>query len=102
MLLRAKIARYRTQLMADAIGPKSGDGGPNEGFDVAKSGSARVALIGFPSVGKSTLLSLVTDAVSATGSFEFTTLTAVPGFIHYEGGARGAHSRCAKACGTGD
>lgn len=36
---------------------------------------ARVALIGFPSVGKSTLLSKVTKTESITGAYEFTTLT---------------------------
>lgn len=36
---------------------------------------ARVCLIGFPSVGKSTLLSKATKTESAVGAYEFTTLT---------------------------
>lgn len=47
-LLKAKLAKYRSQLLEPA--KKGGDKG--EGFDVLKSGDARVALIGFPSVGK--------------------------------------------------
>lgn len=47
-LLKAKLARYRAQLLEPSA--KSGPAGV--GFDVQKSGDARVALIGFPSVGK--------------------------------------------------
>jgi len=36
-------------------------------------------LIGFPSVGKSTLLSKVTNTESAAAAYAFTTLVAVPG-----------------------
>lgn len=50
-----------------------------------KSGDARVALIGFPSVGKSTLLSKVTHTQSESAAYEFTTLTAIPGVIEYKG-----------------
>jgi ribosome-interacting GTPase 1 len=46
-LLKAKLAKYRSQLLEP---PKKSEKG--EGFDVLKSGDARVALIGFPSVGK--------------------------------------------------
>jgi hypothetical protein len=49
------------------------------------SQDARVALIGFPSVGKSTLLSLTTKTASEAASYEFTTLTAIPGVLEYEG-----------------
>ena len=52
-----------------------------EGFDVVKSGDARIALIGFPSVGKSTLLSTVTRTESSAAAYEFTTLTCIPGVI---------------------
>lgn len=45
-LLKARLAKLRRELMT----PKGGGGGPGEGFDVAKTGDAR---IGF--VGKSTL-----------------------------------------------
>lgn len=46
--LKAKLAKYRNQLIEDsaAKGPKG------EGFEVVKHGHARVAMIGFPSVGK--------------------------------------------------
>lgn len=47
-LLKAKLAKYRAQLLE----PSKSAGAKGEGFDVMKSGDARVALIGFPSVGK--------------------------------------------------
>ncbi|KAJ8566644.1 hypothetical protein ON010_g6479 [Phytophthora cinnamomi] len=53
------------------------------GFDVAKSGDGRVALIGFPSVGKSTMLSQLTETQSETNAVEFTTLTCIPGNLLY-------------------
>lgn len=52
-----------------------------EAFDVMKSGDARVAMIGFPSVGKSTLLTKVTKTKSEAAAYEFTTLTCIPGVI---------------------
>ena len=52
-ILKARIAKLRRELLT----PKGGGGGGGEGFDVAKTGDARVGFIGFPSVGKSTLLS---------------------------------------------
>ncbi|KAJ2933621.1 hypothetical protein H1R20_g3479, partial [Candolleomyces eurysporus] len=64
-------------------GSKSSGGGT--GFDVQKSGDARVALIGFPSVGKSTLLSKTTHTASEAAAYEFTTLTAIPGVIEHKG-----------------
>lgn len=55
--------------------------GGHEGFDVAKSGDGRVCLIGFPSVGKSSLLGAVTDTKSEVAAYEFTTLTCIPGNV---------------------
>ena len=46
--LKAKLAKYRAQLLE----PTGKKGEKGEGFDVLKSGDARVAMIGFPSVGK--------------------------------------------------
>ncbi|TEB39047.1 developmentally regulated GTP-binding protein [Coprinellus micaceus] len=80
-LLKAKLARYRAQLLEPAT--KSSGGGT--GFEVQKSGDARIALIGFPSVGKSTLLGKTTHTQSEAAAYEFTTLTAIPGVIEYKG-----------------
>ena len=41
-LLKARLAKLRREL----IEPKGGGGGPGEGFDVAKTGDARIGFIG--------------------------------------------------------
>jgi len=79
--LKAKLAKLRREL----ITPKGGGGGPGEGFDVAKTGDARIGFVGFPSVGKSTLLSNLAGVYSEVAAYEFTTLTTVPGVIRYKG-----------------
>lgn len=58
-------------------------GGKGEGFDVERYGNSRVALIGFPSVGKSSMLTALTAAKSETAAYEFTTLTCIPGMLYY-------------------
>jgi len=79
--LKAKLAKYRAQLLE----PSGKKGETGEGFDVMKSGDARVAMIGFPSVGKSTLLSSLTKTESVQADYEFTTLTCIPGVIEHRG-----------------
>lgn len=77
-----KLARLRAQLLE----PQGGSGGGGgSGFDVSKSGDARIALVGFPSVGKSTFLGKVTKTRSEVAAYSFTTLTAIPGVLEYGG-----------------
>mgnify|MGYP001261046302 FL=1 len=81
--LKAKIAALRDKKEKAQAHAKSSGGGP--GFEVKKSGDASVALVGFPSVGKSSLISQLTDVESDTGNFAFTTLTCIPGVLHHRG-----------------
>ncbi|KAI9021232.1 P-loop containing nucleoside triphosphate hydrolase protein [Hyaloraphidium curvatum] len=81
-LLKAKLAKLKRELITPSGG---GGGGAGVGFDVAKTGVARVGFVGFPSVGKSTLMSKLTGVHSEVGAYEFTTLTTVPGVIQYKG-----------------
>lgn len=103
-LLKARLAKLRREVLT----PKSGGGGPGEGFDVAKTGDACIGFVvkfsiftnssegkisncqefcltGFPSVGKSTLLTTLAGVYSEVAAYEFTTLTTVPGCIRYKG-----------------
>lgn len=81
-VLKSKIAKLKREMIEPAAG--SG-GGKGEGFDVSKSGDARVGLVGFPSVGKSTLLTKLTGVESLSADYEFTTLTCIPGTFQYKG-----------------
>jgi len=82
-MLKAKLAKFRTQLLEPT--GKGGAKGEGLGFEVVKFGDARVCLVGFPSVGKSTILTKMTGTESEAASYEFTTLTCIPGVINYNG-----------------
>jgi small GTP-binding protein len=77
-LLKAKLARIREQQETRRRAGKKG-----EGYSVRRSGDATVILVGFPSVGKSTLLNALTDAHSKIAAYDFTTLDVIPGMLEY-------------------
>lgn len=81
--LKAKLAKLRRELLTSAS--SGSGGGAGIGFDVARTGVASVGFVGFPSVGKSTLLSKLTGTESEAAEYEFTTLVTVPGVIRYKG-----------------
>ncbi|MFB6112382.1 MAG: OBG GTPase family GTP-binding protein [Halobacteriaceae archaeon] len=78
--LKAKLAEKKEELERRQ---SSGSGG--SGYAVEQHGDATVALVGFPSVGKSTLLNALTNAESETGAYDFTTLDVNPGMLRFRG-----------------
>ena len=76
--LKAKLARLKEDMIKRASSKGGGDG-----YSVRKSGDATVVLVGYPSVGKSTLLNRLTGAQSKIGAYEFTTLDVVPGTMFH-------------------
>jgi len=79
--LKAKLARLKDEQETRRL--KGGGGGPS--YAVKKSGNATAGLVGFPSVGKSTLLNQITDAESAVAAYDFTTLDVIPGLLEHRG-----------------
>ncbi|MFH0876203.1 MAG: GTP-binding protein [archaeon] len=78
-LVKAKIAKLKEKEEVRKSQQKKGDG-----YTVRRSGDATVILVGFPSVGKSTLLNALTNAESKTAAYAFTTLSVIPGLLEYK------------------
>jgi len=78
--LKSQIAQLKEEKQKKQKGT-----GDTSGYAVEKKGDATVALVGFPSVGKSSLLNKLTNAESDVGHYEFTTLNVNPGMLKHKG-----------------
>ncbi len=80
--IKADLASLRRELVQRL----SNKAGGHAGFGVRKTGDAQAALIGFPSVGKSTLLNQLTSGKtdSKVAAYDFTTLDCVPGMMVHD------------------
>ena len=77
--LKSKLAEKKEKLQNQS------SAGGGTGYSVEKTGDATVAFVGFPSVGKSSLLNALTNAESEIGDYEFTTLNVNPGMCKHRG-----------------
>jgi hypothetical protein len=79
-MLKAKIAQLREKEESRQKSTASA----SDAYEVRKTGDGTVVLLGFPSVGKSTLLNVLTNQESEVGHYAFTTLSVIPGILEYE------------------
>ena len=77
--LRRKIAKFSEEAQKrHVVGRKE------QGWYINKEGAGQAALVGLPSVGKSQLLSSLTEAFPEIADYPFTTQTPMPGMMRLE------------------
>ena len=79
--VKRKIAILRREI-AEKKRKKAGVGGPK--FFVEKEGDAQIVILGPTNVGRSTLLSLLTNARVEISNYPYTTKEPTPGMFHYQ------------------
>ena len=80
--LKAKLAKLQEE---KDLKKRKKSGTSTISYAVKKTGDATAVLVGFPSVGKSTLINKITNAESKVAAYEFTTLDIIPGMLEYNG-----------------
>jgi len=79
--VKRKIATLRRE-MAEKKRKKAGVGGPR--FFIEKEGDAQIVILGPTNVGRSSLLSLLTNAKVEISNYPYTTKEPTPGMFHYQ------------------
>lgn len=80
--LKAKLAKLMEE---KDMKKRKKSGTSTVSYAVKKTGDATAVLVGFPSVGKSTLINRLTNAESKVAAYDFTTLDIIPGMLEYNG-----------------
>jgi len=78
--LRTKIAKFYEEAEKRPFVAKKG----SQLYYVRKEGAGQVALVGLPNVGKSQLVSALTQAAPQVADYPFTTQLPIPGMMEYE------------------
>jgi len=77
--LRSKVSKLKLELEK-----KGGTGRKGSVFNVKREGTAQILLLGFPNVGKSQLVSALTNANAEVADYPFTTREPIPGMVVFE------------------
>lgn len=77
--LRKRLSKLKEETESASKGGRRGDI-----YNVRKEGAAQVAMAGFPNVGKSSLLKILTNADSRVAEYPYTTRLPIPGMLEVD------------------
>ena len=77
--LKSRMAKLKEELQR-----KPTIGKTEQAFYIKREGTAQILLLGLPNAGKSTLFSIMTNALSEVADYPFTTQKPIPGMMKFE------------------